>query len=1292
MAFQLVATPHVIARNAGALYDFAAGNAFMDTLVSQATIDRNIFNDVYINSIGSASTEMVADVLIANLGITGATAIGIAKDYIVSTLDATPLANRGVAVDEMLMLFGQLTDNEVFGAAATAWNAKVQKAVDYAAVPGSVDSTFTAVNAGITEGKTYDLDVTRDTLTGTAFADEFLAYVVQNMNGQQVNTLGTGDKLDGGAGVDVLTAQVTAGAYVNGGNMAIQPTTTSIENVFLEAQYYDLQNDQFFPGAPGAGDDVYVRAVNMTDLEQLWSWNSTGDLIVQDVTSKTASGVVRNTSDMTIGMAYTGNSDSHWDESDYKVYFDQNYLIPRNLNDGAQLFIELMDMDAALTGGNPLEDNPFGRISFLMDGERKVLEFGNGSEGIKTYDALLESVQQALVTAAQTDPDFAQLTAEFGPDFTATDTDDLPGGSTQGRTIVITNSGPEVLTPEAMEATGVQPAGKDFHTGFGAQEPGQERIPVEINVALEKVGDAGDGGDLVIGSMNKDNTDSNTWGAVATHNDTTAGFEKFNVTVYGDDSKPSSLASLRSTNNTLEHVVVQSEARTDGSYADLIIGNSHSGVANANALKDVRTFDASAFQGDLSLTAGLTEEVTAKYMNLKDVQANPSADNISFRYLSGVGKDRIDLNLDADNLAFAGTTTREDFDLVVDTGAGDDRVVQRIVVDSEVDDTLAAADNWYTNSKMNANLAINTGEGNDTVWTPGSGDVVINAGSGNDTVYTDNSGVVAATWVVSALNADVNNLAGNPANNAARFLYDGRLTVTFSAAQLAQAGGITSPDAAALVNGWESTVSIPTGSNYAVTQLHINQAIKDAINNDDVLNKLLEAKDGPGNTLVITSKIDGAFDADDLLIDISAPAIAANNTVAINAYRAFAANSQADSAAASDANAASVTAIEARAGLGVNQVLAVNGTRSNAHTDNVVDLGSGDDVLVMSTSVNSEDTLYVSGPNIGVNTIVNFTVAGAGRDFIDFTSYLTSRSSPSGSSASQRLIDVTLEDASGEGTPTVTFDANEVSVMRFVDAPNETFAGLNATRLQAVINATQTTDATTWGNLQGANLLANDEYDTVSNAAGDPIALVNGAAKAVVMIEKSDNLGKYKVFELSWDGSSSRDQNNATDGQVTVVELGILDFGASLTGLSTANLVDSAAYAGPAGLDGAVEPPPVDVTIVDLQEGTSVAVAGDNAVDELFTFNVAAAQALTDNTQIQINSFDVANDALQIDSTTALGNVTLDALNGVDGIAVQSNAITNVTLINFGADANGDVVTLTLAGIVDPTLVNVTVI
>ncbi|MCK7582321.1 MAG: hypothetical protein MZV65_46490 [Chromatiales bacterium] len=281
----------------------------------------------------------------------------------------------------------------------------------------------------------------------------------------------------------------------------------------------------------------------------------------------------------------------------------------------------------------------------------------------------------------------------------------------------------------------------------------------------EKVGLAGDGGELVIGSMNK-NSD-NEWGAKNTTVDgTTSGIEEFYVTVYGDASKSSSLAGLHSTNNNLRVVTVDTDAAVTGAngYADLTIGNSNTrglrdipSLRNANALKDVQVFDASGFKGDLTVFAALTDEITPKYFDLRDQAPNdPAADNIAFEYTGGTGNDYFNIALDASNAAFAGTATREDFSLEIDGGAGDDTIVValrdgRSLAEDDtfgltyrVDGELEGAEfskNWYDNVVLlEGNIRINGGEGNDTIWTPGAGNMIINGGAGNDAIYADNTG------------------------------------------------------------------------------------------------------------------------------------------------------------------------------------------------------------------------------------------------------------------------------------------------------------------------------------------------------------------------------------------------------------------------------------------------------------------------------------------------------------------------------------------------------------------------
>ena len=110
-----------------------------------------------------------------------------------------------------------------------------------------------------------------------------------------------------------------------------------------------------------------------------------------------------------------------------------------------------------------------------------------------------------------------------------------------------------------------------------------------------------------------------------------------------------------------------------------------------------------------------------------------------------------------------------------------------------------------------------------------------------------------------------------------------------------------------------------------------------------------------------------------------------------------------------------------------------------------------------------------------------------------------------------------------------------------------------------------------------------------------------------------------------------------------------------------------------------------------LVAGSSVPVTATSGAD-VFSFVPSSATTLSVNTQIVVDQFNTAQDKFQFDLITALSGKTLADLNGVEGISVQVNPFTNSTLINFGPGMNGNPVTLTLAGVINPALVVVDVI
>jgi hypothetical protein len=348
---------------------------------------------------------------------------------------------------------------------------------------------------------------------------------------------------------------------------------------------------------------------------------------------------------------------------------------------------------------------------------------------------------------------------------------------------------------------------------------------------------------------------------------------------------------------------------------------------------------------------------------------------------------------------------REDFTFMIRGNGGNDAISVRVGEAGLV----GGQENWYQAQKMNQELniadrggegqiVIDGGDGNDTIRKPGSGDTTINLGAGNDTVYTDNTGSLTsantvitnsgrAMWVYNtadqvlagAPERDIDDLESDV--NDVYFMYRAELTVTF--------------------RDVETQVPVVIGTlagDRTVTDLHINQAIKAAINLDPVLSKVLVARDGPANVLIIQSLIDGDYDETDLSVDIELPddLSATDVNALLNAWedelddRGFdadepglfdlmeddlanwVADDDYDTQLANDAGATDLTGADSTV----------------STTDNIIEGSTGNDVIVLSTTFvdddvdedddlleSSNETVVYSGA-FGDDTIFNFTADG----------------------------------------------------------------------------------------------------------------------------------------------------------------------------------------------------------------------------------------------------------------------------------------------------------------------------
>jgi hypothetical protein len=317
---------------------------------------------------------------------------------------------------------------------------------------------------------------------------------------------------------------------------------------------------------------------------------------------------------------------------------------------------------------------------------------------------------------------------------------------------------------------------------------------------------------------------------------------------------------------------------------------------------------------------------------------------------------------------------------------------------------------------MLRNVTIESGNGNDTVRTPGAGDIVIRLGDGNDVAYVDNSGaqygLIAGTGAITNVNSYVPGFGPASAENA-MFVFNtddqtaaalaaprnrnNMLSDTNDNSAGANNGSLFRAKVTVTYKGLTADATLPADV-YRPTDLHVNQAIKAAINNNAVLSKLLVAEDGPGYSLVVKSLIDGAHVLGNLGVVLTA-ATAADFTLAV-VQAAMAVLDPADNTPTAaelqtllnngkanfDAKGDYVTAFAH------DTAVDIAGGNSFTPSDNTITPGVGDDVVVLGTTSaaaaleSSNDTVVYSG-TFGNDVVVYFQAGAAatGGDKLNFT-------------------------------------------------------------------------------------------------------------------------------------------------------------------------------------------------------------------------------------------------------------------------------------------------------------------
>jgi len=207
---------------AGALYGIQVGTATMAQVNADIASNGgllNTLNGYYATAFGGVANATVAASVAANLGLTG-DALASGTAYITAQLNAAAPAARGAVISSVLDQFAGLTADATFGAAATAWNTKVEAANAY------TGATNAAMGATVGQGTAFTLTPGADNIVGTVANDAITALTVR-ADGEERTTFSAFDAIDGGAGTDTLNIYTN-----NNGNLNIEPPTfATVKNV-----------------------------------------------------------------------------------------------------------------------------------------------------------------------------------------------------------------------------------------------------------------------------------------------------------------------------------------------------------------------------------------------------------------------------------------------------------------------------------------------------------------------------------------------------------------------------------------------------------------------------------------------------------------------------------------------------------------------------------------------------------------------------------------------------------------------------------------------------------------------------------------------------------------------------------------------------------------------------------------------------------------------------------------------------------------------------------------------------
>lgn len=189
---------------------------------------------------------------------------------------------------------------------------------------------------------------------------------------------------------------------------------------------------------------------------------------------------------------------------------------------------------------------------------------------------------------------------------------------------------------------------------------------------------------------------------------------------------------------------------------------------------------------------------------------------------------------------------------------------------------------------------------------------------------------------------------------------------------------------------YSQKIALDDKSDYTISAKDANQAIKQAINNDAVLSKLLAAVDGPGNTLKVISLVDGEHSKNALDITMHLPSV---DSLTPDVVKGFFEKHPVvpDSGKTKEMMAIALIAGQVTLDKSYQTQMGrsdydslVTGKNAETVRSHVVEGAGGDDVIVLSSTRAAVHDIVQFNGIFGHDTIVNFSPSGVSYDKFDF--------------------------------------------------------------------------------------------------------------------------------------------------------------------------------------------------------------------------------------------------------------------------------------------------------------------